>query len=204
MARLCELSQKRELEILDLGARVHADERGWLIGRLVPSGTTPPLMFDTRPLPVDEQTARDVATSSAGAWVKALETAFRDGRLDRSVLRAKHREVVTDVPSLGLVEVGTPAAALESTMRQLRSGRDEVGRASFRILRSVADGSLCGDELAPYVAAAALNAHAYPETCRRILGPGQAHVWTRWSELVAEPARGRLRRLAELSVAAAA
>lgn len=199
-----DLAQDRQLELLDLGARVHANDDGWLIGRVVPSGTTPGLMFDTRPLAVDQQTAREVAAGSArGAWIAPLERGIADGRVDRSVLQSEDRELVTDVPSLALVERGTPTAALAHTMDQLRQGRDEVGRAALRILRSVAEGSIASD-LAPYVAAAALNAHAYPEAEQRIVGPGQRELWEGWAALVPDPARGRLRRLAELSSSQAA
>ncbi len=59
--RVHDLRAGHEVALLDLGAAVHADADGWLLGRLVPSGTTPALMFDTRPIAIDEQTALDVA-----------------------------------------------------------------------------------------------------------------------------------------------
>lgn len=198
-------ARDERLELLDLGARLHAGEGAWVIGRLVPSGTTPELMFDTRPLRVDERTAREVAAGSGrGEWVGPLEEAIDDGRVGRGILRRKDRALVTDVPSRSLVEAGTPPADLERTMRQLREGRDEVGRAAFRVLRSVAEGSFGGDEQAPYVAAAVLNAHARPEALRQVVAPGQREHWLRWAELVPEPARGRLTEFAERSGADAA
>jgi hypothetical protein len=197
--------RKDRLELLDLGARLHASEGSWVIGRVVPSGTTPELMFDTRPLRVDERTAREVAAGSGrGEWVGPLEKAIGDGRVGRGVLRSKDRALITDVPSRSLVEAGTPRADLDRTMRQLREGRDEVGRAAFRILRSVAEGSFGADERAPYVAAAVLNAHAHPEAQRQLVAPGQREHWLRWAELVPEPARGRLTEFADRSSADAA
>ena len=194
-----DLGRDESIPLLDLGARVHADPGGWLIGRLVPTGTDPPLMFDTRPLPVDEQTAREVAADTTpAAWLVALVTAIGEGRFDRSLLQTEDRELVTDVPSLSVVEVGTPPAALASTLEALGRGRDEIGRAALRLLRSAGDGTL-GAERAPYVAAAVLNAHAYAEVGDRVLCPGQESAWARWADLVAEPARSRLRRLAELT-----
>ena len=192
------------IELLDLGARVHAEDDGWLIGRLVPSGTSPSLMFDTRPLPVDEQTAREVAGCEApGEWVPALHAAFLDGRVERSLLMSPDRDLPTDVPSLQVLEAGTRPPDLDRTLQQLREGRDEIGRAAFRILRSVANDSFGGGDRAPYVAAAVLNAHGYAEA-QRLVGPGQQHVWARWADLVPDPARGRLARFAELAVAGAA
>jgi hypothetical protein len=198
-------ARDERVELLDLGARVDAGAGSWVIGRVVPSGTEPVLMFDARPLKVDERTAREVAAGSGrGEWVGPLEQAIREGRLGRGVLRRQVRDLVTDVPGRSLVEAGTPPRDLERTLRQLREGRDEIGRAAFRILRSVADGSYAGDERAAYVAAAVLNAHAHQEARRQLVAPGQRDNWLRWAELVPDPARGRLTELAERSGAEAA
>ena len=194
-----DLGRGQSVRLLDLGARVHADPDGWLIGRLVPTGTDPGLMFDTRPVPVDEQTARAVAgDTTPAAWLGPLVTAIGEGRFDRSLLQTEDRELVTDVPSLSLVEVGTPPAALASTLEALGRGRDEIGRAALRLLRSAGDGTLDA-ERAPYVGAAVLNAHAYAEVGDRVLAPGQAAAWAHWADLVPEPARSRIRRLAQLT-----
>jgi hypothetical protein len=199
-----DLARDRSISLLDLGAEMHAGADGWLIGRLVPTGTDPGLMFDTRPLPVDEETAHEVAADSGpGAWVTALELAIHDGRFERSLLQTEDRELVTDVPSLSLIEIGTPPDALASTMDALGRGRDEIGRAALRILRSAGHGTLEADR-APYVAAAVLNAHAHAEVRDRVLAPGQGSAWSRWADLAPEPARSRLRRLAELSGSKAA
>ncbi|HEY0951208.1 hypothetical protein, partial [Nocardioides sp.] len=83
-----DLATDDSIDLLDLGAHVHADAGGWLIGRLVPSGTDAALMFDTRPVPVDRQTAVEVAGDrSRGAWIKALVDGIDDGRVDPAVLQ---------------------------------------------------------------------------------------------------------------------
>jgi hypothetical protein len=194
-----DLARDESIRLLDLGARVHADSDGWLIGRLVPTGIEGVPMFDTRPLPVDEQTAREVVGGpSPGAWVSALRLAIDEVRVDRALLQTEDRELVTDVPSLSLVEVGTPASALASTLDSLGRGRDEIGRAALRILRSAGGGTLAADRAA-YVAASVLNAHAFPEVRKRVLLQGQHAAWLGWAALAPEPARSRLRRLAELT-----
>lgn len=193
-----DVGRDQSVRLLDLGARVHADSDGWLIGRLVPSGIDEMPMFDTRPLPVDERTAREVAGASSPAlWVSALRLAIDDGRVDRTRLMSEDRELVTDVPSLSLVHEATPRSALDNTLASLARGRDEVGRAALRILRSAGDGSL-SDDRAAYVAAAVLHPHAHAEVGARVLARGQEEAWTHWAELVPEPARSRLRRLASL------
>lgn len=199
-----DLAEDRPVELLDLGARAHADEHGWVIGRLVPSGTSPTLMFDTRPLPVDRQTAIEASTGDRrGAWVTALVAAIADDRVDGAVLRSEDRELVTDVPGLALLGRGTPPGALASALDQLARGRDEVSRAAYRLLQSVGEGSFGSDEDAPFVAAAVVNPHGYAEAQRHLVSSERQATWRRWAELVAEPARGRLLRLAELSNASA-
>ena len=198
-----DLRTETSVELLDLGAATHADEGGWLLGRVVPSGTSPSLMFDTRPIPVDEQTARAVAEDpTTRGWVLAVKAAIDEGRLDRALLESEDRELVTDVPSLALVEFATPPEALPSTLDQLARGRDEVGRAAYRILRQVAAGQFGPDSQAPYVAAAVVNAHAHTEAWRMLATDTPPEHWARWAELVPDPARQRLRRLASMAAAA--
>jgi hypothetical protein len=188
------------LELLDLGASIRPGRGRWVIGRVVPSGTTPEWMFDTRPLPVDERTAREVAAGTGrGEWVGPLKQAVDDGRVGLGALRIKYRCLATDLPGRSLIEAGTAPRDLERTLRQFRAGRDEVGRAAFRILRAVADGTFVGTERAPCVAAAVLDAHAHGEARRSLIKPGQQDHWRQWAALVPEPARGRLRRFADSS-----
>ena len=115
-------------------------------------------------------------------------------------LRSEDRELATDVPGLALIAAGTTSSAMAATTASLRQGRDEVGRAGFRILRSAAEGSLAQD-LATYVGAAVLHPHAFDEARRRLHAPGA--VWERWAELVPDPARARLLELAGAATAAA-
>lgn len=200
-----DLATGEAVEILDLGAGLHAPADGWLVGRLVPSGTAPGLMFDTRPLPVDEQTAREVATaSSAGGWFEVLARAVAEGRVDRAVLLSEDRELVTDVASLSLLARGTRRSALTASLDRLARGCDEVGRAAYRILESVADGTFGPASDAPYVAAALVNVHAYAAAQRSLARPEAVEGWATWLPLVPEPARTRLRLLIELSRGSAA
>ena len=195
-----DLATGQEVEVLDLGVGAVGDP--WLLGRLVPSGTEPAWMFDTTPLQVDERTARAAAGSAGerGGWITALAAAMDAGRLEPAMLRREDRELATDIASLRLIEVGTAPAALERTMASLRNGRDEVGRAAFRILRAAAEGRWA-DERAAYLGAAALNPHGYA-AARRSLGAPRG-TWEHWARLVAEPARTRLRLLAEAGTTAA-
>jgi hypothetical protein len=198
-----DLADRQTVEVLDLGAGCLAGPHRTVIGRLVPSGTTPEAMFDIAPLPLDEQLATEVARTGADdTWSDVLADAIEDARLDPASLLREDYELLTDVPSLDLLTFGTQATDLARVMTQLRQGRDEIGRAAFRILRSASEGSL-GEASAPYVAAACLNVHAYEDARRRILAPGQRGQWLRWAELVPQPARARLLTYAEATADAA-
>ena len=200
-----DLAEARSVELLDLGAGLLVETGGWVIGRLVPSGTTPALMFDTRPLPVDEQTAVEAASGDRRvAWITALQQAFVERRFDRSMLQSEDRELATDVPGLQMLRRGTPPAALANTMDQLRGGRDEIGRAAYRILRAVAEETFGTEEDAPYVAAAVVNPHGFAEAQKQLVAPSHRKAWEHWSRLVPAPAQDRLARLAALSAEAAA
>ena len=72
-----DLKTRQEIELLDLGAGTLCEPGGFLVGRLVPSGTTPETMFDTTPVVVDQQTAQEVAASTRGGWITALHQGAR-------------------------------------------------------------------------------------------------------------------------------
>jgi hypothetical protein len=190
------------VDVLDLGAGGLTGPEGCVIGRLVPSGTTPELMFDLAPMPVDEPSARQVSECSGDGWADALMVAIEDGRLDGGDLLREDYELMSDVLSLRLLEFGTRPADLPWVMSRLLEGRHEVGRAAVRILRSASTMAIA-DADAPYVAGAVLDVHAYAEARRTVLAPGQRDRWLRWAELTPDPARSRLLRFADLTAAVA-
>jgi hypothetical protein len=199
-----DLKTRQEIELLDLGAGTLCEPGGFLVGRLVGSRTTPEMMFETTPVIVDQQTAQEVAASTRGGWITAFTKALADGRLELSALEREDRELASDISGLSLLEAGTRPADLARVMQRLREGRDEVGRAAYRILRAAVDGSFGPEGRAAYVGAAVLNPHAYAEAKRELVTSGCDAHWLRWAELLPDPASSRLRRLAEKSAAEAA
>ena len=76
-------------------------------------------MFDTAPIAVPEGVARDVAGSSP--WV-VIKEALDEGRLvERSLMRHDY-EVVTDVPSIELLRIGTAPATSSGSPRSCARG----------------------------------------------------------------------------------
>lgn len=201
LLRVEDLAAGSWTDVLDLGARATVGESGggWVLGRLVPSGVDDLLMFDAPPIAVPERVARDVAEAPK-PWARVTE-ALAEGRLVERHLMRTDLELVTDVPSIDLLRVGTPPADLERVTAQLRAGRDEIPRAAFRILRRSADRALPESD-APHVAAAVLQPTAHADARRMLVREGQHDVWTGWAALVHEPARGLLLDLAEAGRAA--
>jgi hypothetical protein len=197
--RVEDLGADTWTEVLDLGARSDAGDDGWVLGRLVPSGIDDLLMFDTPPIGVPEQVARDVAAAPQ-PWQRVTEALDEGSLIERDFMRADH-ELATDVLSIDLLRIGTPPADLARVTAQLRSGRDEIPRAAFRVLRRAADGTLPQAE-APHVAAAILQPGARADARRMLVREGQYDVWARWAALVHEPARGLLLDFAEACRAA--
>ena len=186
-------------EVLDLGARANAVDDGWVLGRLVPSGVGDFRMFDIPPIAVPERVAREVS-GAPEPWARIKE-ALDEGRLvERAFMRTDY-ELLTDVPSIDLLRMGTAPADLARVTAQLRSGRDEIPRAAFRILRRAADGAMQQSE-APHVAAAVLQPAARADARRMLVREGQYDVWLRWASLVHEPARGLLLDFADACRAA--
>lgn len=194
--RVEDLAADTWTEVLDLGARANTGAGGWVLGRLVPSGVDNLLMFDTPPIAVPEDVARDVAAASE-PWLRMKEI-LDEGRLvERDFMRADH-ELVTDVLSIELLRIGTAPADLERVTAQLRAGRDEIPRAAFRVLRRAAEGAVHESDAAQ-VAAAILQPGARADARRMLVREGRYDVWARWAGLVHEPARSLLLDLADAS-----
>ena len=126
------------VEILDIGARSAAGPGGWVVGRLVPTGIGELTMFDMSPLPVAERVAVEMAAHSGESSWAPITAALAEGRMHPAAFLREDYELLTDVQELDLLAYGTPTEDLDRVMRQLRSGRDEVGRAAFRVLRHAA------------------------------------------------------------------
>ncbi|TNM45162.1 hypothetical protein FHP29_04980 [Nocardioides albidus] len=194
-----EAGTEATVELLDLGARSVAPD-GWVIGRLVPSGIGDLSMFDMTPFAVDEPVAREVAAT--GNWLHPLTKPHRAGEVPSSALLREDYELVTDVAALDLVRFGTKPADLERTMDSLRGGRDEVTRASYRILSAAVAGDLPPEDQA-YVAAAALGPRVHDDVRRKLVRSGHPEPWVTWAGRTPNPARARLLELAESARASA-
>src|SRR5690606_20271737 len=131
---------------------------------------------------------------------RPITAALEEGRLVPGTFMREDLELLTDVQELHLLAYGAPAHELARVTDQLRQGRDEIGRAAFRVLRGALEGSVPEHDVA-FVAAAALNPFAHGEALKKLCPAGSNHAWSRWSRISLEPSRGRLSALAYASAA---
>lgn len=190
--RVREAHRDEWVDVLDLGARSCAPG-GWVLGRLVPSGVGERLMFDMPPLAVPRSIARQAAARPD--WWDVVTTAVRRGRVSHATFLREDYELVSDVPELELLRFGTAPRDHGRVMRQLREGRDEVGRAAYRVLERAGRGEVAAADHA-YVGAAVLNVHAFDDLQRRPRSAAEPDRFGEWATRVVEPARGRLLELA--------
>jgi len=189
------------LEVLDLGARSCA-RGGWVLGRLVPSGVGDLLMFDMPPLGVPAKVAREIAAGEDRSWWRVVAGAVGRGDLGAQTLLREDYELTTDVLELELLRFGTPAPDLGRVMQQLRSGRDEVGRAAYRVLERARRGDLAATDHA-YIGAAAMNVRAFDDVRRRMMRTDEPDHWAEWADRMPDPARGRVLALGRMGRSAA-
>ena len=84
--RARRLDDDEPVELLNLGATTDIGPGATVVGRVVPVSVWPFAMFESRPLPVDDVTARDVAERMRAddddlGWFRALAAAHDSGRL---------------------------------------------------------------------------------------------------------------------------
>lgn len=83
--RARRMTDDEEIELLNLGAMTDLGPDRTVVGRVVPISVFPFLMFESRPLSVDRETAEDVAERMSGdddlGWFWALASAYERGRL---------------------------------------------------------------------------------------------------------------------------
>lgn len=197
--RVREAGAEAWVDVLDLGART-CTSTGWVLGRLVPDGAGG-LMFDRHPLGVPAGVARAVA-DAGGAWASVMEEAIGDGRLAQDDVLREDYELTCDVPELAMLRYATPPHDLARVMMQLRGGRDEIGRAAYRILEQARRLDIAPAD-ATYVGAALLNVHAFKTMRRDVVQTGSPGAWAAWRQLLPEPARRRAEELVVLGRSAA-
>ncbi len=101
---ITDLRDGRSREVLNIGSSWGRQADEHVLGRLVPVGVGPGLMFESRPLFVDETTAQGVAWGPRvedADWTAALVQARVEGRLPLGFSALQPTSFLTDLPHGG-------------------------------------------------------------------------------------------------------
>ena len=113
-----DLLTSRPVRLLNVGAAWGRDVNTCVIGRLVSTGAEPGLMFESRPLTVDDTTALQVARAASlgrTMWLNVLAEARAAGRLEAGFSLCLPTSLVCDLPGgppSGVAGEGDPAVVL--------------------------------------------------------------------------------------------
>jgi hypothetical protein len=196
--QVTDLGTGATLDLLDLGVGCENLPGQHLLGRVVPTSWQPGRMFEWRPLPVDEGTARDVA-SSPEVWLDIVADHALTGQLPLDFSLMEHgTDVLTDVR-----ELSWSAALWPEDLDRL----------------PVVDGWIDGDDIAlvvlegllgrfgflgrvpapmqPMVFSLVLQPGLSDAIEGRLCGPEQSAGWWVMASSLRQPAAGRARGYAE-------
>lgn len=196
--QLTDLADDRLVEVLDLGLAAQHWPGACFLGRVVPTRERPGLMFEWRPLPVDEAAARRVAAEPA-RWLETIEDGARAGRLPSTFSYLEHTPFVQDLPErpwLGLLD---PEQIPGLTTLDGLLDMDEVATVVLdRLLRAAPVAGPLLVDARHAVFSLVLEPGMAGRVRQRFTHHHHARAWRLLSSLVAEPARGRCRTYAEL------
>ena len=187
--------------MLDLGLLAEHWPGTCVIGRLVPTSAGPGRMFEWRPLPVDEETARRVALEPRPeGWFDIVVAQHAAGRLPHLFSYLDDTALVSDLPQrvwIGLLEEhqisDLPAtngliAYADVALQVCENVLDLTAMAGLAI---VADRQL--------IAALMLEPGLAGRLQDTLAGPRHARAWRILEEVLPEPASARCGALAALS-----
>ena len=202
-----DLSVGEVVAVLDIGSEMVTEPGGFLIGRLVPIDERPGLVFESPPLAVDEQSAREIAAlRPAGLgdrWVDVLARARASGRVASDFARAFRDSVVTDVEPTLLLVSGNQEGEFAGVVRRSEAGEDEVGRAAFRLLKCawMLEARLRDEAIAclPLLTASILWPGVFARARAELTQEYRYSGWAMFARAAAEPAASRFAELALLS-----
>jgi hypothetical protein len=201
IVELTDLADGSEVDVLNIGAATDRGPGATVIGRLVPTRTAPGLMFDARPLDVDQQTAFGVADSASDGfeWLTVLYDAVVAGRLPEGYGIVPRTPVMSDVvpdpPGLDDEELPGRVVDLVDAGLSLDVANAVVTCEVALIVADVAPAGLGG--CAPHAALGLVHDVVFEAALEHCTGPEREQAWRRLALSTAEPVRSRCERLAD-------
>lgn len=195
-------------ELLNLGATTDIEPGAHVVGRVVPTSAWPFAMFESRPLPVDSETARAVGERMAGeddlGWFWALAEAHGEGRLPSGTTCRNTTLWSTDViPDRGR-STGEPSPRMRDLMG---AGLSEyVANCVTVVGVGLIVAEVTGDvgAVASHVTASMIDPRVHDALRHHGVGPDRGPLWRVLAAGTPSPVRERCLELAELSEQAAA
>ena len=208
--RVVDLADDREIEVLNIGALADRDRDEPVIGRLGPISSAPGLMFQKRPISVDLETARGVATSAGPQddwplWVPAVTDGCHQKRLPSGFSVVDHTLYSSDIlpldPELAdrLDELEPPGRLVE-----LRgSGLDDfvangVMVAEVALIAVEVSGADAVSAVGPHLATVLVEPRVMEALRVHCTAPEHEHHWDILAAGSVEPVRSRCTELARL------
>jgi hypothetical protein len=196
------LSDDEPVQLLNLGAMTDVGPGGAVVGRVVPVSVWPFAMFESRPLPVDRDTAEDVAERMRGeddlGWLWALASACEQGRLPAGSTCGNSTLWSTDiVPERG------GARSEAGRMKELRAAglteREANGVCVVELGLIVAEVSGDIGPIASHVTAVLMDPGVHEALKDHSVGQGKGQWFRILAAGTPSPVRERCLELAELS-----
>lgn len=213
--RARRLDDDEPVELLNLGATTDIGPGATVVGRVVPVSVWPFAMFESRPLPVDEVTARDVAERRRDddddlGWFRALAAAHDSGRLPAGSTCGHGTLWSTDIVPMA------QWATNEENQHLVEGAGEEAGRVTELKAAGLSDrvaNDVCVAELglvvarvtgdagpvAPHVTAVMMDPRVFEALKQHSTLDGSGPFWRILAAATPSPVRDRCVRLAELS-----
>jgi hypothetical protein len=190
--QLTDLADGTRVDVLDLGLATEHWPGTHFLGRLVPTSVAPGLMFEWRPLPVDEETAQMVARCP-DQWLATVASAARNGKLPLMFSYLEDSAMTSDLPVrswMGLVDHEDIADL--PTSDGLIDYDDVAMVVLGKLLAVMAGGGRPGLEAARHFAEALLLEPGLSDRIQEEFGRARfALAWRVLAGIVREPARSR-------------
>lgn len=205
---LHDLVTDDEVRALNVGAMSDRAGRDLLLGRVVPISTEPGLMFESRPIALDAETAQDAASRiRAGrrlGWLAALAAARDQGRLPIGFSCTEHTLFTSDLVARWPDELGEePAPRMQDLMSRGHSYAvaNAVGVLECALIAARISPDSVG-AVVPHVAAAMGVPGAFEAALLECAGPDTAAEWRVLAGVTPEHVSGRCHALADRAGAA--
>ena len=199
---LADLTGGSRVDVLNIGAATRLWCGATVIGRLVPISTAPGLMFTSRPLHVDEQTALEVARAEGLEWLTAVYDAVMAGRLPEGFGVREPTSLMSDVVPDPLTDDEVGDEELPGRVMDLvHAGLSlDVANAVATCEVALTVAEVAPDGLgacAPHAALCLLHDVVFEAALEHCTSPDREQPWRRLARSMAEPARSRCQRLAD-------